>query len=547
MSEPAFSRRSLLVGGAAAAAWVSLGRVPATAAETPSQFPAGVPLGREAFENWCGEIQLDDVWTCAPSSAADILAVANWAAGAGWTLRPRGRMHAWAPLVLGDSDVAGQVMLLDTGRLSAISVAPETRTVRMQAGAQLTDVLTALKGHGLGLGGFPAIGEISIAGALAIGAHGAGVWSGSLSDRVVDLSAVVWSARLNRFVVRRFARSDPAIAPLLVSLGRVPVTEVTLRATPDQKLRCVSRLDIPASELYAPPARAGSRSFTALLARTGAVDAVWFPFTAKPWVKTWQPVASRPLLSRPVSSPYNYPFTDRIPAPVADLAEQLVTGNAAATPLFGKAMYDVVLAGLTATATWDITGAARDVCLWTRASSLPSNDFGFVVLCRRDGLQAVVSQLHERFVGLRDAYRARGEYPVNMPLHVRVSGVDRADAGLSPIAARPDRPDWDTAVWVNVLTLVGTESSPRFLAELQSWALDAFDGANSAVRFEWSKGWAYTDAGSWSDSSVLDGQIPASYSVGRPPALRWPRLASALQAYDPQGVFATPFHNRLLN
>ena len=37
-------------------------------------------------------------------------------------------------------------------------------------------------------------------------------------------------------------------------------------------------------------------------------------FTDTPWLKVWTPTPSKPLLSRQVSSPYNYSFSDQVPA-----------------------------------------------------------------------------------------------------------------------------------------------------------------------------------------------------------------------------------------
>lgn len=568
VSATTLGRRALLAGVfggvLGAGPWLPAGRIAATAAETPAGFPSGLTLYRSRFENWCGEIAVEDVWTCAPTAAADVVALANWAAGAGWRVRPRGMMHSWSPIVLGDG--AGDVVLLDlTQHLTSIAVRrPQAgpSTVRVGPGALLTDILTALKAQGLGLASYPAIGEVTVAGVLAIGGHGAGLpnaqaWPGpsfgSLADLVLELTAVVWEPARRAYVQRTFTRTDPAIAPLLVGLGRIPVVEVVLKAMPDALIRCLSRVDITAADFYG--ATAGPRSLAALTLANGGVDAVLFPYTDKPWIKIWSVVeGTPPPLSRRVDAPYNYPFTDQIPAAVAELPRLLVTGAGEGTPVFGQAMYDAVVAGLTATATHDIHGPGMDVQLWTRASSLPVNDLGLVVLCRRADLQSVTARVYDAYIALQSDYRAAGEYPTNMPLHLRATGTDRPDSvtpgavvpSFSAAALRPDHPEWDVALWVNVLTLPGTPSAPRFCRDLEQRLLAELDGETSAVRVEWSKNWAYTDAGPWADQAYLSTRIPASFDAGREVKDRWARVSARLAALDPRGVFATSFHDRLL-
>ncbi|MGA8454900.1 MAG: hypothetical protein WB800_05830, partial [Streptosporangiaceae bacterium] len=72
--------------GAAAAgalAWVPVFRVtPASAQATtspPPNFPSSISIYQQAYQNWAGMIVIDDVWTCAPASANDVVTLANWA------------------------------------------------------------------------------------------------------------------------------------------------------------------------------------------------------------------------------------------------------------------------------------------------------------------------------------------------------------------------------------------------------------------------------------------------------------------------------------
>jgi hypothetical protein len=71
-----------------------------SAGATPPGFPADVPLYKQAFQNWSGEVAVQDVWTAAPRSADDVVAIVNWARANGYRVRPRGYMHNWSPLTL---------------------------------------------------------------------------------------------------------------------------------------------------------------------------------------------------------------------------------------------------------------------------------------------------------------------------------------------------------------------------------------------------------------------------------------------------------------
>jgi Cholesterol oxidase, substrate-binding len=90
---------------------------------------------------------------------------------------------------------------------------------------------------------------------------------------VLELTAVVWDASAAEYVLRTFRRDEPDTAALLVSLGRTFITDVTLRASEGQNLRCQSFVDVPTSELFATPGSAG-RTFESYVAQAGRVEAI---------------------------------------------------------------------------------------------------------------------------------------------------------------------------------------------------------------------------------------------------------------------------------
>ncbi|MEU6236861.1 cholesterol oxidase substrate-binding domain-containing protein [Kitasatospora sp. NPDC047058] len=562
----------------------------------PPALPAGAELYQRVYQNWSGEVRTDQLWTCAPRTPEEVPLLADWARANGWRLRAQGHRHTWAPLTVADgTPEAARVLLLDTTRHLTAITADSPATVRVQTGATMEALLAHLAGRGLGVANCPAPGELTVGGVLAIGGHGTAVPAagearpdghgyGSLSNQVTRLTAVVHDPATGRYVLRTFDRAEADSAAFLVHLGRAFVTEVVLRAGADRPLRCVSRLDIPAGELFARPGGTGllgrPRTFADFVDRDGRAEAIWFAYTEYPWLKTWSVAPNRPLVSRAVDEPYNYPFSDSVPEPVARLAGQLVAGAWASAPLFGQLQYLIAKIGLTGDLTdvllsggllrdlltgdvlthllagglrSDLWGPSRTLLQYVRPTTLRVTANGYAVLARRADLQWVVAEFADHYRKLLADYRARGEFPVNGAVEIRVTGLDDpAWCGvpgarpplLSALRPRPDRPEWDTAVWLDVLALPGTPGLHRFARELEQFLLRTFDGTRAGLRVEWSKGWAYTDEAAWADPDVLDHAIPASHRDGGGPG--WDEAVAVLDRHDPYRVFGNPFLDRLL-
>ncbi|AUX46488.1 FAD-linked oxidase [Sorangium cellulosum] len=570
------SRRRFLRSSATLAAGAAGARIfkvtPANAdvsCPPPPGFPAGIELYQQGFENWAGDIVVDDLWTCAPRTDADLVALANWAYAAGYTLRARGKMHTWSPLtVTPETSLASAlVVLVDTTQhLTAMQiVSASPAAVKVQTGATMEDLLTFLEQAGYGLTATPAPGDLTIGGVLAIGGHGTAIPAqgetrtpghtyGSLSNLIVSLTAVVWDAALSRYELRTFDRSHPDCKAFLTHLGRAFLTEVTLRVGANQDLRCVSHVDIPATELFASPGSGAARTFQSFVEQAGRAEVIWFPFTSHPWLKVWSVRPTKPLLSRPVLSPYNYPFSDNIPAPVSDLADRIVSGEGALTPLFGQVGYDAAVAGLTATLGYDLWGKSKNLLLYVKPTTLTVTANGYAVVTSRANIQRVVAEFTSAYQSKLDTYCAQGRFPINSPVEIRVTGLD--DPGdvevagaetpaLSAARYRPDHPEWDVAVWLDVLTFPGTPDADVFYAEIEAWIFSNYTGSYATVRPEWSKGWGYTGAGAWTNTSVLTSTIPAELESGPSPG--WTFAVTTLDRYDPHRVFSNPFLDALLS
>ncbi|MFI6035936.1 cholesterol oxidase substrate-binding domain-containing protein [Streptomyces sp. NPDC051315] len=533
---------------------------PVAAAEELPDFPADVPLSRTAYRNWDGEITVTGLWACVPEGPGQVVAVVNWAWRHGWTVRARGASHGWSPLTVAEGTPSdARVLLVDTGpHLTGLAL-ESADAVRAGTGVTTEALLTYLEEHGLGVTAAPAPGNLTLGGALAVDAHGTAVPArgekrlpghtyGSLSNLVLSLTAVVWDADNGAYVLRTFTRDEADCAALLTHLGCSLVTEVTLRVGPNTDLRCLSRTDIPASELFAAPGSDG-RTLASFLESDGRVEAIWFAFTEFPWFKVWSVEPTRPLTSRRVTSPYPYPFSDSVPRPVADLVGTMVSDAAwYLAPALGTAQLEAARLGLVATLSADIWGPSKNTLLYLRPTTLRVHANGYAVLTRRDQVQRVVAEFAAFYRERLNAYAAGGRFPVNGAVEIRVTGLDDpADTGLAgaraPLlsALRPDagHPEWDTAVWLDVLTLPGTPHTGAFYRELERFLLTAYDGTHALTRVEWSKGWGYTDESAWSDDEVLGTAVPSSFGAA------WDEAAGTLDRLDPHRVFRAALHGRL--
>ncbi|HEV2373187.1 MAG TPA: cholesterol oxidase substrate-binding domain-containing protein [Streptosporangiaceae bacterium] len=568
------TRRAILAGAVAGGAlvWTQAYRVtPASAAATsaaPPSFPSSIPLYQQAYQNWAGMIVIDSVWTCAPGSADDVVSLANWAYANGYRLRPKGMSHNWSPVLLpAGSDGTGYVLVDTTQYLTSVSIsAGPPATVTVQAGATMDALTSATATAGYGFCAIPAPGDITVGGALAINAHGSAIPGagetplpgqsyGSLSNLVVSLTAVVWSPAQGQYVLRRFQRSDPDIRAFLAHLGRAFVTEVTLQVASNQMLRCQSWVDISAADLFAPPALAGPYSFASYAEGAGRVEAIWFPFTTTPWLKVWSIAPSQPWFSAKVSGPYNYSFTNGVTTRQNTFYGQVVDGDTTGTPSFESIAISLVDTGLVFTGVWDIWGQSQDVLLYVKPTTVRIVEAGFAVVTSRSNIQQVVSDFYTQYTSRLAYYQLLGQFPMNGPVEIRVTGLDNPAGSvvpgaqspiLSSVRPRPDHPGWDTAVWLDMGTLPVTPGFSQFYADMEAWIWSHYTGSYAAVRPEWSKAWACTPAGPWANAAILGGSVPAAVSAGQAAGDGWSTAVALLTSYDPYAVFSSPFLDTLL-
>ncbi len=365
---------------------------------------------------------------------------------------------------------------------------------------------------------------------------------------ILSLDAVVWDSSSISYQVKTYDRTMPETKALLTHLGRTFITSVTLQVAANQNLRCQSFTNVAASTLFASPSTAGSQSFASYLANTGRVEAILFPFTQYPWLKVWSVCPNMPLLSRHTTAPYNYVFPDIIPHSVAVLVNKIISGNPEAALELGPTEYAVTVAGLAAFLASDLWGAAKNTQLYIKASTLRLAEGGGVVLCQRSDVQRAVSKFAAKYNSLVASYQANGQYPMNGPTEIRATGLDSGStvlvSGAEPpclfaLTERSDQPTWDTALWLNMLTIPGTPGSYNFYTDMAAWARSNY-ASYAGVRVEWSKGWAYTSTGPWTDTNAMTVTLPNDFTIGRTSTDDFAWALATYDTLDPHRIFLNP-------
>ena len=533
-------------------------------------FPKEIKVSRQRYKNWSCEIDIPSVWMCIPKTPSEILTVVNWANKNNFKVRPKGKMHNWAPFTVANGlDPSSKILLIDMVTYLTEVTVNKTQipsTVTAQTGITMESLLTKLEEFGLGLTATPAAGDLSLGGVLAINGHGAaiprsseksndpGISYGSLSNLILSLTAIVWDNKTNQYILKTFERSHPQCPAFLVHLGRAFIVEVTLQVIPNQRMRCQSIIGIPVSELFG-ASNSSPYNFSNFIEKTGRAEAILFPFTEKPWLKVWTVTdEKKPESSKLVEFPYNYPFSDNISEKTYKFIESIVSGNLSVTPAFGKFEYFVTSVGLQYNNAFDLWGWSKNLMLYIKPTTLRMSENGYVVITKRENIQKVVNEFYSQYCLLINRYSSQNKYPINGPIEIRVTGLDNPKDIINSTAETPilsalkintDNYGWDVGIWIDILTFPGTPYSNQFYQEIEDWFFYNYTGTYAAVRVEWSKGWGYTKTSAWENQEVIGKLIPNSLSEGGSLNDNWERARSILNLYDPNRIFTSPLHDSL--
>ena len=561
-------------------------------------FPANVPLNVLPYNNWDNQINSPAILTCAPQAPEDVVAVCNWAKDNGYQVRPRGVMHGWSPLTLPTNpQPKAKVILVDlTKSFTQAIYLPSSNglpnRVKVQTGKTMLELLKYLEAQDGGRGSAPgysfphtpAPGNLTVGGVLAIDAHGTAIPTppnddfqasyGSMSNQILEFTAVVTdpnAATPDQYILRTFNRAESDAKVFLTHLGRALLIDATLQVIDNYNLRCQSFTNFPDTVVFAAPTSTTpipQDSFGDYLNRYGRVEVIWFRTGTNPWLHVWSVSPTKPVDSTEVISPYNYPFADHVPESLQTILKTLLNGVPAVTPLFGETAALVTANGLDGKnilgqsvypPSRDIWGPSKNTLLYIQDSTLQVTANGYALQMKKADVQQAVFDFMTKFTALIQSYEQQGIYPVNSAVEIRVTGLDdptKVTIGTNVNAESPvisalsydaiaQQNDWDVALWIDVLTIPGTDHSNEFYEELEAWVFQRFSGNLARSLPEWSKGWGYTpEQGPWTNPQFFD-YLRRMFTTGRNSQNDWQYEANTLKKYDKYGIFTNPLLDQL--
>lgn len=225
--------------------------------------------------NWSGTHKVTTNRYFQPENIDELKAIVSHAHHTHQKLRPVG--SALSPNGLSFCS-GGMVSLASMD--SILSIDTETNRVTVQAGARVSQVVEALRPHGLTLQNFASITEQQIGGFTQAGAHGTGVAIPPVDEQVVAVRLVTPAAGE---LYLSEEDDDPSLFQLArMSLGLMGVVaEVTLQCVPIQKLKEHTFI-VKRSEI--------EKRHRDLLQRNRHLRYMWFPYTDDVVVVTCNPV-----------------------------------------------------------------------------------------------------------------------------------------------------------------------------------------------------------------------------------------------------------------
>ena len=174
--------------------------------------------------NWAGNHTYRATALHRPTSLAQL----QETVAASRRVRVLGSRHSFTAIADSTELVSLEAMTTD-----AVAVAPDRRTVTVDAGVRYGELAAALHREGLALHNLASLPHISVGGAIATATHGSGVGNGNLATAVAALELVTSDGE-----VVSAARGDADFDGMVVHLGALgAVVRVTLDVEPEFAVR----------------------------------------------------------------------------------------------------------------------------------------------------------------------------------------------------------------------------------------------------------------------------------------------------------------------
>ena len=101
-------------------------------------------------------------------------------------------------------------------------------------------------------------------------------------------------------------------------------------------------------------------------------------------------------------------------------------------------------------------------------------------------------------------------------------------------------------MWLDILSFPGTPAADGAYRDIERWVFANYRPPYALVRPEWSKGWAYTGRGAWTNRRIIDRTVPRTFRPARPQDRGWDSAVRTLDRLDPHAVFTSPLLRTLL-
>jgi L-gulonolactone oxidase len=430
------------------------------------------------WQNWFGNLH-STVDLYQPSSLAELSAAVKRAAQKG-RVRPVGGSAAWSPLVPGGSSI---ISLSKLRRVHAIERDGASPTIRVECGWPVRKLVDYTAQRGLTLITPPIFEEITLGGALAVGAHGTGLGWSTMSDTISELRLVDHHGKVIELTE---ARDGDLFDAARTALG-------TFGVLYDVTLRCEHEFNVHVEDRFKPREEVLS-GIDDLLATYEFVELYWFPFTDYFWIKVMSRTDERVPKDRwrdRLADGFNYALT----MAGGHLMPLLARNAPELTPLVEKLEPRLAMTPGTRIETASEAfhyQRAYPRC-WDMSYAVPLADS---------------ARAWRATMKLIEDFGREGKYPVNMVVHSRFIGASRG--WLAPAYGQP-------MCDLEVTTIKGTPNTDEFFTAFTDTML-AFPEA----RPHWGK-------------YLLRPQLVRD---------RYPKMDAFLAhraRFDPEGVFLNDF------
>lgn len=227
------------------------------------------------WTNWAGNQQAWPERIFVPRSREDIVEIVRLAREQGQRIRVCGESHTFSALVPTDD------FLVDVRQLRRVEVDRHHCAgprVRMESGATVAEVDTALRAEGLVIPTNVVLSSVRYGGLIATGCHGSGLHQPPLSDFVVAMEVVDGRGRVRTL-------SDETIGPEAMDAARIGfglfgiIYSITMRVEPIFNVHHVDQTRASMDETL--------RDLKRIVTTHDYCDLYWFPFSRGVWLKTY--------------------------------------------------------------------------------------------------------------------------------------------------------------------------------------------------------------------------------------------------------------------